>query len=405
MKSLKNFVSLRESGSYADNETVRIYLILISFVLVSCETPQGSGGNSRLGWSSKPGSGRVFKPSRNEDQFDADFREDVLRNGLSPAVNRVMTPSYAGANCGNNGSDYEVQNLESSSEIDSMIASAYGSDKSCKTVFTGNKGNTTTAGLPYAKTFAYSMIQDMCNPGKADIGNKFSMPAFGSKDVLSLSHFNKGAVSTKDPKNLATTYALVYALGQRESDGDFKRGRDISGNNKSAATEEAGMFQVSANSLNLGKGKTSGFLKNIFRSFVSDLDKGSASQKGQVCLTAKIKGTKETRSPASESDLQRLFSSGSCKNTAGIVKSSKYSSNKVSTCFRALTKSCPSFAIKYAAGVARVNRAHNGPLVTHSELRARGLKARKYHKPYPKPACHSVFQSILSNKSKICAAK
>lgn len=385
---------------------MRVYLILISFLLISCETPEGQlSGASSVKWRDKPGSGLQHRKRKPVKTFDEKFQENVLSNGLASAVNGVVTPSYPGAECHKSVESYTVQEIGDSTEIDKMVETAFNSDKSCSKVFTGNKGNTTSAGLPYASTFAYSMIQDMCNPEMADIGKNLSMPSFGSKDILSLSHFNKGSTSISDPKNLATTYALVYALGQRESDGDFKRGRDISGNNKSAATEEAGMFQVSANSLNLGKGKTKGFLKNIFRSFVGELSKGSSAKKGELCLTSKIKGTKETRSPATENDLQTLFTSSSCKGTASIVKSSNYSSTKVATCFRKLTKACPSFAIKYAAGVARVNRAHNGPLVTHAELRTRGLKSAKYHKPYPKPACHSVFQSILSNKSKICSAK
>jgi hypothetical protein len=384
---------------------VRLYLILISFLLVSCETPTGAqSGNGPLRWTHKPGSG-LHQRRKPRKSFDEKFQENVLNNGLASAVNGAVTVNYPGAECHKVGLTYTVSEIKDSTEIDQMIETAFNSDNSCKRVFTGNKGNTSTAGLPYAKTFAYSMIQDMCNPEMAGIGKNLSMPSFGSKDILSLSHFNKGSTSKSDPKNLATTYALVYALGQRESDGDFKRGRDTSANNKSAATEEAGMFQVSANSLNLGKGKTEGFLKNIFRSFVGELSKSNSSKKGELCLTSKIQGTKETRSPATENDLQVLFTSSSCKGAASIVKSSKYSSTKVASCFRKLTKSCPSFAIKYAAGVARVNRAHNGPLVTHSELRSRGLKSAKYHKPYPKPACHSVFQSIISNKSKVCAAK
>jgi hypothetical protein len=382
---------------------VRVYLILILFTFLSssCETPNaGQSSNGPLVWSHKPGSGlHRRRPARN---FDQRFQENVLNNGLASAVNGAVTPSYAGADCFKAGSDYSVSEIEDSTEIDSMIESAFHSDSSCKKVFTGNKGNTTGAGLPYAKTFAYSMIQDLCNPEVAGIGKNLSSPSFGSKDALSLSHFNKGSVSKNDPKNLATTYSLMYSLGQREADGNFKEGRDLSGNNKSAETVEAGLFQVSANSLNLGSGKTKGFLKNIFRSFVGRLSTQSKSEKAALCLNSKLSGTKETRSPASSGDLQSLFTSGSCKGSAGIVKASNYRSSRVATCFRKLTKACPSFAIKYAAGVARVNRAHNGPLVTHSELRRRGLKSAKYHKPYPKPACHSVFQSIAANKSKIC---
>ncbi len=382
------------------------------FLSSSCETPQGGNSAYLPLYKGKNGSRFVSKRNRDrrakrreEQSFEERFQADVLDNGLAQTLNNAVTPSYAGADCFKVASSYTVSELEDSKEIDQMIEKAFNADASCKKVFTGNKGNTTGAGLPYAKTFAYSMIQDLCNPEVANIGKNLSSPSFGSKDALSLSLFNKGSVSGTDPKNLATTYSLMYSLGQREADGNFKEGRDLSGNNKSAETVEAGLFQVSANSLNLGSGKTKGFLKDIFRSFVGRLSTQSSSEKASLCLNAKLRGTKETRSPASSDDLQSLFSSGSCKGSASIVKASSYRSSRVATCFRKLTKACPSFAIKYAAGVARVNRAHNGPLVTHSELRRRGLKSAKYHKPYLKPACHSVFKSIASNKSMICGAK
>lgn len=381
--------------------------ILFSLLLVSCETPQGVDYTDyKYTQFGTPDKGRTVKSERERPKtFEDDFTERMMDEGLSSAVNGAVSANYGAAECQKRAPWEEVEGLEDASKIDEMILTAFDSDPSCKKVFTGNKGNTTTAGLPYAKTFAYSMIQDMCNPSNADIGNTLSEPSLSSKDAMSLGLFNKGSKSSKSVDNLATTYALMFALGQREADGNFKEGRDMAANNKSAVTEEAGLFQVSANSLNLGTGKKKQFLRGIFKSFVDELSSKSSSEKGKLCLVDKVSKTKETRRPASANDLQTLFSSGLCRNAKSNMKEISFSSSKVSGCFRNLTKSCPSFAIKYGAGVARINRHHNGPLITHTEFRKKGYKSSKFYKPYVKPACHGVFRSIASNKEKICKKK
>lgn len=375
--------------------------------MASCETPQ-DGNNSPLSlYKGKNGSRFVSqnrerrRKRREEKTFEENFMEDVIDNGIAPAINRAVTPSYG-------GSCFVVQPLEDTSEIDAMIVAAYNKDKSCSKVFTGNKGNTEYAGLPYAKTFAYSMIQDMCNPSSGRVGELLSKPPLGKRDALSLSHFKNGAVSESDPKNLASTYALMYALGQRESGGNFKQGRDVSAKNFSSITTEAGMFQVSANTLDPRDSEPENFLRGIFSSYVGQLAGSTASEKGELCLNSKMQGSKETKTLASENEIHNFFGEkGICESSIARVKSPKFKSTQVSACFRGLMKACPSFAIKYSAGVARLNRFHNGPLVTREEYKARGKKNegddKKYFKPYPVPACNGIFQSIITNKAKICS--
>ncbi|MCO4756315.1 MAG: hypothetical protein KC478_17680, partial [Bacteriovoracaceae bacterium] len=169
---------------------MRVFIFLISFVfvLVSCEVPEGTS-NRKLVRVGPPGKGRLVYRKRN-NSFDEKFTADVFNRGLGPAVNDVVTPSYGGEMC------YQVAlsvtEIQDSSEIDLLVNEAFEKDASCKKVFTGNAGNTEAAGLPYAKTFAYSMIQDMCNPKSANVGELLSKPSLGYKDAMSLSLFNKG---------------------------------------------------------------------------------------------------------------------------------------------------------------------------------------------------------------------
>ncbi|MBK27103.1 MAG: hypothetical protein CME70_24075 [Halobacteriovorax sp.] len=395
---------------HTDNTGVRrfIILILFSFLLTGCETPAGLSSTElkRIG---PPGKGHlVRRTKKSSDNFDQKFQKDILRRGLGPAVNDVVTPSYGQVPCNNLKINTKITTIESSKEIDDLIAKAYGTDRSCTTVYTGNGGLTESAGFKYAKTLAYSMIQDMCNPETNNVGNLLSEPSQGYKDAMSLSLFNKGMKSSKSLDNLSTSYALMYVLGQRESGGDFKRGRDISSTNTSAITKEAGPFQVSANSLNLyGKGKYKYHSRDLFRSYISQLSGKSKSERSELCLNDKLAGAKETKPYASSPDeLHALFESGDKGRCRGVkAKTSKSTfklTSSVAACFRDLNKLCPGFSVKYAAGVARINRKHNGPLYTKAENLKRFKGSKKHFKPNPKPACHGIFRSLAANKAKIC---
>ncbi len=78
-----------------------IFLILLGFLFSGCETPAGLSSSEyrRIG---PPGKGHLTRRRKKRKTFDEKFREDVLDNGLGPAVNRVVTVRPIG-NCDNSG--------------------------------------------------------------------------------------------------------------------------------------------------------------------------------------------------------------------------------------------------------------------------------------------------------------
>lgn len=291
-------------------------------------------------------------------------------------------------------------------ELDALLNKAFTNDFSCSRVFTGNAGNYASAKFSYARTFAYSMIQDLCSedfPGSVlDI---FQRPAMNAKDALSLEEFNKGANLEKSRDNLIATYALAYALGQRESNGNFSEGRDITANNIQATTEEAGLIQVSVNSLNLKgtKANSTLFLRTIFQSYMSSLSFTKRTDKTKLCLSDKLNGENESKDfDISGERLHQLIESGVCNGVSETVKDLNFKiSDGLAACFRELNKECPSFAIKYGAAVARIRRDHNGPLILHEEFK-KGTDP-KYLKPYLIPSCHGVFKILIKlDQAQLC---
>ena len=341
-----------------------------------------------------------------------DYAVQKLISPSSAFTSPVTTDSSAGSVPKKDTKDKKVAVEENKdkkdlTDFDRLIEESFVTDESCSKVFTGNAGNYATAGLPYARTFAYSMLQDLCSedvPGS--ILNIFQQPSMNSKDVLSLSEFNKGSSTSKSLDNLATTYAISYSLGQRESNGNFSEGRDLSATNTSALTEEAGLVQVSANSLNLEGTQTDSvyFLRHVFQYFIKSLANTTKADKVHLCLADKLIDDTESKIFDTEGDsLHKLFESEECKDVENNVSDLHFSvSNKVSGCFRRLNKECPSFAIKYGAAVSRINRKHNGPLILHKEFK-KGTK-KKFFKPYLVPSCHELFQGIAKlDLAKECA--
>jgi hypothetical protein len=292
-------------------------------------------------------------------------------------------------------------------QFDQLIEKQFLSEKNCQLIFTGNKGNYSSAKLSYAKIFAHSFLQDICSkdvPGS--VLDLFQQPPMGSKDALSLGQFNHGTRKVKSLDNQVATYALIYSLGQRESNGNFNEGRDLTANNTQALTEEAGLVQVSANSLNL-KGKTEHtklFLRRLFQDYVIKLSKMSDQGREDFCLIKVLGNDHESKNfDTSGKRLQNLFQEGECSNVSSTLKDINFSlTDNIALCFRNLTKECPSFAIKYGGGVARIRRDHNGPLKLHEEF---GESVdQKYLKPYLEPACHNLFKSIVREKDKLCVS-
>ncbi|HEX8262624.1 MAG TPA: hypothetical protein VF547_07105 [Allosphingosinicella sp.] len=131
--------------------------------------------------------------------------------------------------------------------------------------------------------------------------------------------------STAGADVLRHVFALLMGLGMRESSGQHCEGRDMSANNVSAATAEAGLFQVSFNSIDAHPG-----LRSLFQAYQGSTDFSDIFGEGVTCGASSW----------------RDWGTGEGKE------------------FQRLTKACPAFAVEYAALGLRVMRRHWGPLNT-----------------------------------------
>jgi len=292
--------------------------------------------------------------------------------------------------------------------LDLIIETQFMNEKTCQSVFTGNKGNYASAKPSYGKVVAYSLLQDLCgidSPGS--VLDLFQQPSLGNKDALSLSQFNYGSSKVKSTDNLMATYALMYSLGQRESNGNFNEGRDLTASNTGALTEEAGLFQISANSLNLKSKKDQYrlFLRKLFQDYLKTLSRMNESHQAKFCLLNVLGEDHESKSyDTSGKRLNTLLEKGSCSRIKSSLKDINFTlDDEMAACFRDLTKTCPSFALKYGGGVARIRRDHNGPLILHEEFGE--AVDPKYLKPYLEPACHNLFKAIIKDRKKLCKSE
>jgi len=138
-------------------------------------------------------------------------------------------------------------------------------------------------------------------------------------------------------------FVLLTGLGMRESSGRHCEGRDASATNTSAETAEAGLFQVSHNSIGAHF-----LLQALFDHY------------------------------AGSTDFQDIFASDvSC----GTNSWKNWGSGKGAD-FQALTKSCPAFAVEYAALALRNIRRHWGPI---------GRKTAEV-----RPECDDLFKSVCA---------
>lgn len=135
-------------------------------------------------------------------------------------------------------------------------------------------------------------------------------------------HAAELAVGT-DRKRLLAVFAVLLGLGMRESSGRHCEGRDISADNTTADTAEAGLFQVSFNSM-----KAAPTLRPLY-----ELHR-------------------------SRQDLLTVFDDGvQCS-----VRSWKNWGEGEGRDFQAATKSNPRFATTYAGVLLRRSRKHWGPI-------------------------------------------
>jgi len=310
----------------------------------------------------------------------------------------------------------DAKTSDNNSFLDELISKGFKSDPSCQKVFTGNKGDYEDADESYAKTFAYSIAQDMCSGGKTgSLADILEQPEIKlnynsavnkgeSWDVFSIPKFADRTKKQKSPDNLVATYALVYSLGLRESSGNFNEGTY---NNHTPLTEESGLVQISANSLNAdGVPKESSLvLRSIFSKYVTGLIGKTKEEQASICLADKINGSKKSKKfDSSGTSLHAMLNNGVCGQVKdSIAKSNFKVTDSVAQCFSNLSKMCPSFHIKYGAASARLRRFGHGPLMTRDEHENRGRKSDVYKKDLLEPACHSLFKSIVENKDKICS--
>ena len=118
-------------------------------------------------------------------------------------------------------------------------------------------------------------------------------------------------------------FVLLTGLGMRESSGKHCEGRDASATNTSAETAEAGLFQVSHNSIGAHF-----LLQALFDQYQGSTDFLDIFEEGVTC----------------NADSWQNWGVGAGND------------------FQALTKSCPAFAVEYAALALRKIRKHWGPI-------------------------------------------
>ena len=150
------------------------------------------------------------------------------------------------------------------------------------------------------------------------------MDSFGPAKKDALTYYN---LAPSQP-NL---YAFLVGLALRESSGKYCEGRDLSAKNITAETAESGMFQFSYNSISA--------------------DYGTAAQSRLRKLYAHYS--------AKPSECHEEFKEGiKCKQSDSTI----YGSGEGAR-FQRLARSCPAFAVRYTAVLARVLKDHFGPIV------------------------------------------
>jgi hypothetical protein len=122
-------------------------------------------------------------------------------------------------------------------------------------------------------------------------------------------------------------FVLLTGLGMRESSGKYCAGRDRSAMNTTAETAEAGLFQTSYNAR-----AASPVLSQLFKQYAGSTDLVEVFREGVSCKS---------------SDLENC----------GVGEGHE---------FQHLSKSCPAFAVEFAAVALRKMRKHWGPINTRA---------------------------------------
>jgi hypothetical protein len=189
---------------------------------------------------------------------------------------------------------------------------------------------------------ASAYAKAVCQPTSAFVQFVGNAATRGVDDVFShyKNVFAKAGLSlaTSGLPNVRHIFALQLGLGMCESNGAWCTGRDMSSGFSSASAAEAGMFQTS-----YGPHTRAPLLDQLFSKY-------TASKAG--CLFSTFS--------------QNIRCSASNLKNWGTPNEAGYQ-------WQALTKSCPAFAVEYAAVLMRV---HGGPKGEWNPLRKQYAEVR-----------------------------
>ncbi len=229
---------------------------------------------------------------------------------------------------------------------------AIAAESSCADYFWEDRGD---APLAYMKGMALVFAGAVCHSDRSDV---LLVSAAKTDDLEhdALAWYDEIFTSldmNNDSAGLDTlrhAYTLLLGLGMRESSGEHCCGRDLSADNVTADTAEAGLFQTSYNS-------------HIFSEELDIL----------------YEYWKTLWSAGSEKCLLAVFSEGV---TCSAADWENYGVGEGVT-FQQLEKECPIFAAEYAAVMLRVSGGslgHYGPL--------------RRHEAEVRPECDAMFDAV-----------
>jgi hypothetical protein len=176
--------------------------------------------------------------------------------------------------------------------------------------------------IGYIKGMALAYAKSFCEV-RRDAGGAAPVIAgpLQSTPNDALDHYGIGGVTSID--RLRATYTLLIGLGMRESSGKTTEGRDTTVRHPTAENAEAGLFQVSHDSINVHP---------VLRQLQSDY-----AQHPEACaLSAFMEGL-----------------GGRPQPDVGTGAGAE---------FQSFTKACPAFAAEYAGVMIRVDATHFGPI-------------------------------------------
>ena len=180
------------------------------------------------------------------------------------------------------------------------------------------KGMAVAFGRVYCKLKQGDAIAvDMARP---DIGNDFT-DALAHLRALFVLHGMDNSQGGAD--TLRHLFVLLYALGMRESSGQYSVGRDSGNKNPAPSSSEAGLFQVSYDS------------------------------HGASLLLDKL-----IQQYRGSNDFLDIFKEGVSPKASDLRNDGNGAAHE----FQSLNKSCPAFAVEYAGLSLRHIRRYSGPI-------------------------------------------